>query len=36
MLEEKNFDTGVVHLNYAEGPDSGPPLVLLHGRGDRW
>lgn len=36
MLKERVFDTGVVKLNYAEGPDSGPPLVLLHGGGDRW
>ena len=36
MLEEKLFDTGVVQINYAEGPASGPALVLLHGGGDRW
>lgn len=36
MLKEKSFDTGVVSLNYAEGPPSGPPLVLLHGVGWRW
>lgn len=23
-------------LNYAEGPDNGPPLMLLHGWTDRW
>ena len=23
-------------LNFAEGPPSGPPRVLLHGGGDRW
>ena len=36
LLEEKKFDTGEAILNYAEGPDSGPPLVLLHGLTDRW
>ena len=35
-LEEKKHDTGEAVLNYAEGPDSGPPLVLLHGLTDRW
>jgi len=29
MLEEKIFDTGTVKLNYAEGPPSGPPILLL-------
>jgi pimeloyl-ACP methyl ester carboxylesterase len=36
LLEEKKFDNGEAVLNYAEGPDSGPPLVLLHGLSDRW
>jgi pimeloyl-ACP methyl ester carboxylesterase len=36
MLNEKTFETDVVKINYAEGPDSGPPLILLHGGGDRW
>ena len=31
MLREKSFDTGEVVLNYAEGPDNGPPLLLIHG-----
>jgi pimeloyl-ACP methyl ester carboxylesterase len=35
-LEEKSFDAGEVILNYAEGEDNGPPLVLLHGLGRRW
>jgi pimeloyl-ACP methyl ester carboxylesterase len=35
-LVEHTFDTGAVHLNYAEGPANGPPLVLLHGLGRRW
>jgi pimeloyl-ACP methyl ester carboxylesterase len=36
MLEEQSFDTGEVALNYAEGPPSGSPLVLLHGFTRRW
>jgi pimeloyl-ACP methyl ester carboxylesterase len=35
-LEEKTFNAGQVKLNYAEGEDNGPPLVLLHGLGRRW
>jgi len=35
-LIERTFDTGEVHLNYAEGPAHGPALVLLHGLGRRW
>ncbi len=35
-LTEHTFDAGQVQLNYAEGPASGPPLVLLHGLGRRW
>ena len=35
-LVEHSFDAGDVHLNYAEGPPNGPPLVLLHGLGRRW
>lgn len=36
MLKEKSFNTGVVEINYAEGPPSGPPLVLFHGFPGRW
>jgi pimeloyl-ACP methyl ester carboxylesterase len=36
MLKEGSFNTGVVAINYAEGPPSGPPLVLLHGLPGRW
>lgn len=32
---EKQFDTGEIILNYAEGSAVGTPLVLLHG-GTRW
>lgn len=33
---EKTLDVAGVRLNYAEGPATGPPLVLLHGLGRRW
>ncbi len=36
MLVEKKYHTGDVELNYAEGPKSGPPLLLLHGNSWRW
>lgn len=36
MLVEKRFDTGEVVLNYTEGPNNGPPLVLLHGFTGKW
>jgi pimeloyl-ACP methyl ester carboxylesterase len=36
MLQERPFDTGAITLNVAEGPASGPPLVLLHGGSGRW
>jgi pimeloyl-ACP methyl ester carboxylesterase len=36
MLEEKRFRVGEAMLNYAEGPESGPPMVLTHGLTDRW
>ncbi len=36
MLVEKSFDTGEVVLNYAEGPDNGPPLLLKHGIWGFW
>jgi pimeloyl-ACP methyl ester carboxylesterase len=36
MLVEKVFDTGDVTINYAEGPQTGPPLVLLHGNTGNW
>ena len=31
MQSDTTFDTGEVKLNVFEGPDSGQPLVLLHG-----
>jgi pimeloyl-ACP methyl ester carboxylesterase len=36
MLKESLFNTGTVEINFAEGPRSGPPLVLLHGLPGRW
>ncbi|MBA3868566.1 MAG: alpha/beta hydrolase [Anaerolineae bacterium] len=36
MLQEKSFNTGEVVLNYAEGPKSGSPMVLLHGGSVSW
>jgi pimeloyl-ACP methyl ester carboxylesterase len=35
-MRERSFDTGEVVLNYANGPDNGPPFVLLHGGSARW
>ena len=35
-LTEHSFKAGPVTINYAEGPDTGPPLVLLHGGSARW
>lgn len=36
MIAEKIFNTGEVEINYAEGSESGPPLVLFHGFANRW
>jgi pimeloyl-ACP methyl ester carboxylesterase len=36
MLKESSFDAGEVIINFAEGPDAGPPLILLHGLPSRW
>jgi pimeloyl-ACP methyl ester carboxylesterase len=36
MLTERFFESDGVRINYAEGPPSGSPLVLLHGGGARW
>ena len=35
-IQEKTFNTGEVTINFAEVTSSGPPLILLHGGGDRW
>ena len=36
MLKEGTFNADGVMINFVEGPPFGPPLVLLHGGGDRW
>ena len=36
ILREQAFSADLVAINFVEGPPSGPPLVLLHGGGDRW
>lgn len=35
-FHEITFDTGQTRLNIAEGPDNGPPLLLLHGASGWW
>jgi pimeloyl-ACP methyl ester carboxylesterase len=35
-FSEKQFDTGEVVLNYVEGPDNGPPLLLIPGQMESW
>lgn len=36
LVEEKQFDTGEIAINYAVGPNNGPPLVLIPGQGADW
>jgi pimeloyl-ACP methyl ester carboxylesterase len=36
MLKEQTFNTGVISINYAEGPPAGAPLVLLSGITGWW
>src|SRR6266567_3906585 len=36
QLRERAFAASEVVLNYAEGPSTGPPFVLLHGGSGRW
>jgi pimeloyl-ACP methyl ester carboxylesterase len=33
---EKKFQARNIEVNYAEGPDNGPPLLLIHGLGGHW
>ena len=35
-IREKQYNACGVVINYAEGPDNGPPLLLLHGAGSIW
>jgi len=36
MLQEKQTEINGCMLNYVEGPQSGPPVLLLHGITDAW
>lgn len=36
MLQERFYEGKGVRLNYAEGPDNGPPLLLLPAYDNRW
>ncbi len=36
MMDEKQFNTGELTLNYAEGPANGAPMVFLHGTARWW
>ena len=36
LLTEKIFYAGTIDINYAEGPDKGPAVVLLHGGSANW
>lgn len=36
MLNERIYNTGEIQLNYAVGPENGPPLLLLHGVMANW
>ena len=35
-MPESKFRNGRVELNYLEGPENGPPLLLVHGITGRW
>jgi len=35
-LTERTFRTGTMTINYAEGPDAGPAIVMLHGMTGDW
>ncbi|MDK2982361.1 MAG: hypothetical protein PWQ55_2708 [Chloroflexota bacterium] len=35
-FSEKQFDTSEVTLNYVEGPDNGPPFLLIPGQMESW
>jgi pimeloyl-ACP methyl ester carboxylesterase len=36
QITEKSFHTGTIDINYAEGPENGPVVVLLHGGSANW
>ena len=33
---EQKYAANTIEVNYVEGPDNGPPMVLIHGLGSRW
>ena len=33
---EQKYAASTIEVNYVEGPDNGPPMVLIHGLGSRW
>lgn len=35
-MRERRIDVDGCAFSYVEGPQNGPPLVLLHGQGSRW
>ena len=35
-ISEYQLQLGDRHINYAEGPNNGPPLLLIHGISGRW
>ncbi|MEV4177185.1 alpha/beta hydrolase [Nonomuraea sp. NPDC049709] len=35
-FHERRFDTGTLRINYVEGPDTGPPLVLVPAQTGTW
>ena len=35
-MQEKNYHTGQIQLNYGEGSPNGVPLMLIHGSGSIW
>ena len=36
QLQESQLNLDNRHINFAEGPDNGPPLLLIHGISGRW
>ena len=33
---EQKYASSTIEVKYVEGPDNGPPMVLIHGLGARW
>jgi len=36
MMKERKLKIGSAEINFAEGPQSGPPILLIHGLPGRW